>query len=90
MPPNRGGCLNLLRQIKPRRINLRLGVTVAALWFVFWTFSYVLRPYRSENAPTLAMLPLTTQIALVVAFAFIGPWLVSGFRPDRNSASRLP
>jgi hypothetical protein len=71
-----------------RRGFLRLGIGVTALWFVFWTFAYVLKPRVSENAPPLPALSLTTDIA-VAAAAFLGlPWVISGFRPRRRISKR--
>jgi hypothetical protein len=65
----------------PRGAMLRLGAALMILWFVFWTFTYVLRSNRSESAPMPdAMPPLSAQIALVFALAIVGPWVISGFR----------
>ncbi len=70
------------REVNLRRGFLRLGAGATALWFVFWTFAYVLKPRVSENAPSLPALSLTTDIALIVAGVLVLPWVVSGFRPN--------
>jgi hypothetical protein len=72
---------------EPRMISrsgdVRLGIGFKVRWFVFWTFTYVLGPHRSQSPlPQPVLPPLAAQIALVVAAATLGPWVVSGFRPD--------
>jgi hypothetical protein len=67
-----------------RRGLLRLAVGLTGLWLVFWTFAYVMRPVVSENAPPLPAFSAKTDIA-VGAAGFLGlPWVVAGFRPDKN------
>jgi len=67
---------------------MRLGLGLLVLWFVFWTFAHVMRPHRSDNEPPPETLfTLTTQIALVFTAAIVGPWMISGFRPDANKVS---
>jgi len=51
------------------------------LWFVCWTFAYVLRPHTSENSRVREpAFSLVTQLAMVIATGFVGPWVVAGFR----------
>lgn len=60
------------------------------LWFVFWTFAYVMRPHPSDNTPAPATaFSLTTQLALVLAGGVVGPWVVAGFRPDPGRNAKL-
>lgn len=64
-----------------RRGMLRLGLCLAALWLVFWTCAYVLRPRVSENGPPPppALSP-STDLALIAVAVVAVPWVVSGFR----------
>lgn len=65
-----------------RRGLLRLAASLGLLWFVFWTFAYVIRPQSSENVPFPPALSLTTEVALATAMLLATPWIVLGFRPD--------
>ena len=67
----------------------RLGFGLMLLWFVFWTFAYVMRPHRSDNH-RLPEKPfsLLTQVALVLTAGFVGPWVVAAFRPDSGRSPR--
>jgi hypothetical protein len=62
-------------------VRLAIGLTV--LWFVFWTFAYIISPRVSENAPLPpSLLSLPTDIVLVLVAALAGLWVVYGFRPN--------
>jgi hypothetical protein len=77
-----GGNRSARIEVNLRRGFVRLGIGLAVLWFVFWTFAYVMRPLASENAQPLPALSPTTDIALI-AVAIAGlPWIVSGFRSN--------
>jgi hypothetical protein len=66
-----------------RRGFLRLGIGLAVLWFVFWTFAYVLRPHSSESEPLSGpAFSLTMDIALMTAAILGVPWIVLGFRSN--------
>jgi hypothetical protein len=74
---------------------VRLGIGLAVLWFVFWTFGYVMRPHASDN-PRVRENPfsLITQLAMVIAVGFVGPWVIAGFqlgpeRLGRGAATKL-
>jgi len=71
---------------------IRLGIGLVLLWFVFWTFAYVMRPHLSDN-PRVPETPfsLVTQLAMVLATGFIGPWVVAGFRSgsERTGTARV-
>jgi hypothetical protein len=61
----------------------RLGLCSAALWLVFWTFAYVMKPLSSENAPpTGPAFSLTMAFALLAVILLAVPWVVSGFRSN--------
>ena len=64
-----------------RRGFVRLGIGLFALWLVFWTCAYILRPQASENAQSLPpALTLPTDLILIAAVILGLPWVVSGFR----------
>jgi hypothetical protein len=66
-----------------RRGLLRLALGSAALWFVFWTFAYVIGPQPSEMSPSLPpALTASTVIALIVVGLLLVPWIVMGFRSN--------
>ena len=68
-----------------RRGLLRLAASGALLWFVFWTFAYVIRPQSSENVPFPPALSLTTEVALAMTMLLAAPWVVLGFRSDQET-----
>ena len=68
--------------MNPQRGLARLGLSLALLWFVFWTFAYVLVPRASENAPLEPAWSPTTKIALAAAAALAAPWVAAGFRAN--------
>ena len=72
-----------------RQALVRLGIGVAVLWFVFWTFAYVMRPHESDN-PRVPENPfsLVTQIAMVIAAGLVGPWVLAGFRPGSERTDK--
>ena len=66
-----------------RRGFFRLGLGLAALWLVFWTFAYVISPHKYENEPiTGPAYSWTMGIALLATAIVAAPWIVSGLRPD--------
>jgi hypothetical protein len=67
-----------------RRGLLRLAVGLTVLWLVFWTFAYVLKPVASEDAPPLPAFSPRTDIAVATVGLLGLPWLVAGFRQDKN------
>jgi hypothetical protein len=69
-------------EVNLRRGFVRLGIGLAALWFVFWTCAYVMRPLASESAQLPPALSPTTDIALVAAVIVGLPWIVLGFRSN--------
>jgi len=53
-----------------RRGCVRLAISVAAVWFVFWTCAYVLKPYSS-------LIPEPASFALrISAWSVFAPCLV--------------
>jgi hypothetical protein len=73
----------LLRtEVDLRRGVLRLGIGLAVLWIVFWTFAYVMRPLSSENGPPLPALAPTTDISLILVVVLGLPWVLRGFRTN--------
>ena len=67
-----------------RRGFLRLGFGSALLWFVFWTFAYVLKPPLFEGTPTPAVFSLSTAAAILAIVILVAPWIASGFQ-GRNA-----
>jgi hypothetical protein len=65
-----------------RRGFLRLGSGLVMLWFVFWTFAYVLYSPASENRASPPAFSLSTDLALAATLLLLGPWIVTGFRPE--------
>ena len=59
---------------------VRLGLSLALTWFVFWTFAYVLQTRSSENAQQQPALTPATKIAVLATALLSLPWVVSGFR----------
>ncbi|HJU16905.1 MAG TPA: hypothetical protein VJ770_10590 [Stellaceae bacterium] len=68
--------------MKLRQGFLRLGISLAGLWFGFWTCAYVIKPQLSENSPgpIAPTLSLTAEIALIAVAVFSLWWIVSGIR----------
>jgi len=52
------------------------------LWFVFWTFAYVLYSASSENHVSPPAFSLSTDLALAATLLIVVPWIVTGFRPQ--------
>ena len=65
-----------------RRGLPRLGWGLVMLWFVFWTFAYVLYSRAAENQVEPPAFTLSTDLALAAALILMGPWVVGGFRPE--------
>lgn len=75
--------------VNPHRGLVRLAVVLAVLWFVYWSFVYVLRPRAAENAPysdlTLASpMGIALAIALIVGAVAGAAWVRAGLRPTWN------
>ena len=69
-----------------RRIGLRLALGLAALWFVFWTFAYVIHPYSSLRREPEAGLGRAAAASVVIpclltGLAF-GVWIAAALRAD--------
>ncbi|HEV2098068.1 MAG TPA: hypothetical protein VGR45_03985 [Stellaceae bacterium] len=70
-------------RVSIRRGFIRLGLGLFALWLLFWTCAYILKPQASENAQSLPpALTLPTDLILIAAVILGLPWVVSGFRSD--------
>ena len=69
-----------------RRGSLRLGALAAALFFVFWTFAYVVQPYSSIKPQPASFADRIGGWNVVVPCAvvalLVGVWAAAGFRPD--------
>ena len=69
--------------MKLQRGFQRFGMSLVALWEVFWTFAYVLPAHPFENATVSGpVFNWTTDIALIIAAVLAVPWIVSGFRSE--------
>jgi len=66
---------------------LRLAMSLAAVWFVFWTCAYVLQPFsRFKPEPATFALRATASGVLVpclVVAVLLGGWVALGFRSGR-------
>ena len=60
----------------------RLALGLVALWFVFWTFAYVLFSRAAENQAVPPAFSLSTDLALAASVLLLAPWIVLGFRPE--------
>ena len=65
-----------------RRGLPRLGLGLVMLWFVFWTFAYVIYSTAAENRESPAAFSLTTDFALAAALLLLVPWIALGFRRE--------
>ena len=65
----------------PPRGLVRGAIAVVALWFVYWTFAYVIHPYTSLK-PELAFIVRITAWSVVVpclvTAIVLGVWVVAG------------
>jgi hypothetical protein len=67
-----------------RRGCTRLAIGSAALWFVFWTFAYVIHPYTSLRPEPAFMVRITAWSVVVpclVVAVLLGLWTAVGLRP---------
>lgn len=67
-----------------RRGGKRLALGLLGLWFVFWTFAYVLQPYstlRVEPSYASRVTAWNVVVPCVIAAVVLGSWVVLGFRP---------
>lgn len=85
------GRISTVGRLDLRQAFVRLGVGLAALWFVFWTCAYVIDPYTSlMPAPKTFLLLVTSWGVLVpclttaVAVAF---WVATVPRSIRTRPS---
>ena len=60
----------------------RLGITLAAAWFVVWTCAYVYTALIYEVSPSAALITIRVAVvlALIATAAFCVRWIVAGFR----------
>lgn len=64
-----------------RRGFLRLGIGLAALWFVFWTCAYVINPYTSlkpEPAFAIRVTAWSVLAPCLLASVVFGGWIAAG------------
>jgi len=63
---------------------LRLGLAIIGVWFVFWTYAYILNPETSGPQPGGELIARLTDwqllIPLIVLAVLLGWWTVAGFR----------
>ena len=68
-----------------RRGLARLGIALAAVWFVFWTCAYVLHPpssLRPEPGFAARISGADVVLPCLAVAALLGVWVAAGFRPD--------
>jgi hypothetical protein len=69
-----------------RRGFLRLAISLAALWLVFWNFAYVMGRHSSLSPePATFVLRISAWNVVVpclVTTLLLGTWVAFGFRPD--------
>ena len=74
-------------EMRLRRGGLRLAVSLAAVWFVFWSCAYVLQPYsRFKPEPATFAVRATGSGVLVpclVVAVLLAGWVALGFRSGR-------
>jgi hypothetical protein len=66
-----------------RRGLVRLAISVATIWFVFWTSAYVIKPYSSlepEISFATRIDASSVVVPCVVAALVLGGWIVMGLR----------
>ena len=70
-----------------RRGCLRLAISLAAVWFVFWTGAYVMRPSSSviPEPATFAIRIAAWRVVVpcLIAILGLGAWVAIGFRSTR-------
>lgn len=66
-----------------RRGLLRLGIALCAVWFVFWTFAYVLDPQTSHSpapgSPLALAIKWNVSVPCLVTILLLGCWVAAGF-----------
>jgi hypothetical protein len=73
---------------KLRQGFIRLGLGLFAVWFVFWTFAYVIHPYTSLRVePTFAVRVTAWSVVVpcLLSAVILAGWIVTGFRPNTDS-----
>ena len=56
---------------------------LGVLWFVFWTFAYVIHPYSSlkvEPTFTIRITAWSVVVPCLVSAVILGGWIAAGFR----------
>jgi hypothetical protein len=82
--------LGTIETMNLRRGLVRLAIGVSALWFVFWTFAYVLHPPSSLNpepAFTARVAAPGVVVPCLIALLVLGAWVWVGFRSAERSRS---
>ena len=64
---------------------LRLAVAITAVWFLFWTYAYILNPTEGHSAdPTSGLMVRFADwkilIPCLVVAVVLGIWAIAGFR----------
>ncbi len=60
----------------------RLGLGLVMVWFVFWTFAYVLHSLTSVSQASPPAFSPSTDLALAATLLLLAPWVVIGFRRE--------
>jgi hypothetical protein len=83
--PAAGG-LFVVGRLNLSRGCVRVGIGVAALWFVFWSCAYVIHPYTSLTPQpasfVLLIMAWDILVPCVAAALVLGYWIAAGFRPS--------
>jgi hypothetical protein len=67
---------------------LRLGIASVTVWFVFWTFAYVIHPITSlRPEPSFANRVTGWSVVMpcLIATVILGTWVAAGLRSDAGS-----
>jgi hypothetical protein len=64
---------------------LRLAIAITGVWFVFWTYAYILNPIEGHSSePTSGFmarfLDWKILIPCLIIAVILGIWAVAGFR----------
>jgi hypothetical protein len=72
------------------RGGVRLSIGLAVVWFVFWTFAYVIHPYSSlrvEPSFAIRVTAWSVVVPCLISIIVFAVWTVVGLR--RNLADPL-